>query len=109
MNALVDQFGDALAVVAVPCNQFGHQNWHGDDELLNSLRHVRPGKGFEPKFLLTSKVDVNGTNTHPLFDFLKKALPTPVGPADKDADILANNVASIVWSPVRRSDISWSY
>ena len=30
------------------CSQFGHQTNEGDDEFLNTLKHVRPGGGFEP-------------------------------------------------------------
>jgi len=40
-------------------------------EILNCLKHVRPGDGFEPNFELTVKVDVNGPNEHPLYTFLK--------------------------------------
>ena len=40
-------------------------------EILNTLKYVRPGGGFEPSFELTVKVDVNGPNEHPLFSFLK--------------------------------------
>jgi len=40
-------------------------------EILNSLKYVRPGGGFEPNFELTVKVDVNGPNEHPLYSFLK--------------------------------------
>jgi len=40
-------------------------------EILNSLKYVRPGHGFEPNFELTLKVDVNGPIEHPLYTFLK--------------------------------------
>ena len=30
---------------------------------------------FNAKFVITSKVEVNGSNAHPLFDFAKAALP----------------------------------
>ena len=74
MNSLADKFGDKLAILGFPCNQarpthaharrstrepaeltalyacsqFGHQTNEGDDEFLNTLKHVRPGGGFEP-------------------------------------------------------------
>jgi len=40
-------------------------------EILNSLKYVRPGNGFEPNFELTTKIDVNGPDEHPLYSFLK--------------------------------------
>ena len=40
-------------------------------EILNSLKYVRPGNGFEPNFELTEKIDVNGPNEHPLYTYLK--------------------------------------
>jgi len=40
-------------------------------EILNCLKYVRPGDGFEPNFELTVKIDVNGPNEHPLYSFLK--------------------------------------
>jgi glutathione peroxidase len=43
-------------VLAFPCNQFGHQENSGGQEILNALRHVRPGNGFEPKCILLDKV-----------------------------------------------------
>lgn len=43
-------------------------------EILNSLKFVRPGGGFEPNFELTERIDVNGPNEHPLYTFLKVGL-----------------------------------
>jgi len=40
-------------------------------EILNTLKYVRPGEGFEPAFPLTKKTDVNGKNEHPLYTYLK--------------------------------------
>ncbi|KAG8449506.1 hypothetical protein GDO86_016231 [Hymenochirus boettgeri] len=38
-----------------------------NEEILNSLKYVRPGNGFEPSFTLFQKCDVNGKDTHPKF------------------------------------------
>ena len=48
MNALAEKYGDKLTILGFPCNQFGHQTNEGNDEFLNTLKHVRPGGGFEP-------------------------------------------------------------
>ena len=48
MNALKEKYGDDLIILGLPCNQFGHQCYDKDFELLNTLKHVRPGEGYEP-------------------------------------------------------------
>ena len=42
-----------------PCNQFGHQENSSGEEILNALKHVRPGNGFEPKGIMFDKVGVD--------------------------------------------------
>ena len=55
-----------LEVLGFPCDQFGHQE-PGNDKEIASFCEVNYGVTFP----LFSKVDVNGPNTHPVFDFLK--------------------------------------
>lgn len=82
LNALKTEYGLAngtaedpkkcyLDVVGFPCNQFGHQEPSENFELMNTLKHVRPGYGFVPNFLLTGKLLVNGQDESPVFTFLK--------------------------------------
>ena len=47
---------NSQVILAFPTNQFGHQENCDGQEILNSLRHVRPGKGFEPKCVMLDKV-----------------------------------------------------
>jgi len=105
MNALADKFGEQLVILAFPCNQFGHQENGDGDEILQNLKHVRPGNGYEPKLVLMEKCLVNGEGTHPVFDWLKSALPTP----HDEPDALMSNPLHIIWSPVKRSDVSWNF
>ena len=57
MNELCERFGDEkLAILAFPTNQFGHQENGDGPEIMNSLKHVRPGNGFEPKAIMLQKV-----------------------------------------------------
>jgi len=83
--------------------------WHqenGDgDEILQNLKHVRPGEGYEPKLVLMEKCLVNGEGTHPVFDWLKSALPAP----HDDPEPFMANPLFITWAPVKRSDISWNF
>ena len=54
-------------VLGFPCNQFGAQE-PGDEKEIASFCAVNYGVTF-PMF---AKVDVNGANAHPLYQFLKK-------------------------------------
>ncbi|KAG8436188.1 hypothetical protein GDO86_007334, partial [Hymenochirus boettgeri] len=94
-----------LQVLAFPCNQFGHQENSSNQEILNILKHVRPGGGYEPNFPVFEKCDVNGEKEHPIFTFLKEKLPFP----SDDSMSLMQDPKSIIWSPVRRNDISWNF
>lgn len=122
MNDLVEKFGDQCAVLGFPSNQFGHQTNEGNDEFLNTLKHVRPGDGFEPKCDLFGKLNVNGANAHPLFKWLKQSIMVPGdelgdragnGVDDIDALILPRGAFDAttvsLWSPVARSDIAWNF
>ena len=55
MNDLCQKYGDKLVILAFPTNQFGHQENSNGEEILNTLKHVRPGNGFEPKCILFQK------------------------------------------------------
>ena len=60
MNDLADKFGDKLAILGVPSNQFGHQTNENDKEFVNTLKYVRPGNGFEFKGEIFACSKVNG-------------------------------------------------
>ena len=57
-----------FSVLGFPCNQFGGQE-PGDASQIEQFCSVNYGVTF-PMF---AKVDVNGSNAHPLFQYLKKA------------------------------------
>jgi len=59
-----------LVVMGFPCNQFGKQE-PGNDQQIATFCTTR----FNVTFPMFAKVDVNGSETHPLFDFLKSSLP----------------------------------
>ena len=63
-----------LEVLAFPCNQFKQQE-SGSDEEIKQFCDSR----FNIKFPLFSKIDVNGDNTHPLFNYLKTQAPGLLG------------------------------
>jgi len=57
-------------VLGFPCNQFGHQEPGSADEI-RSFCDMR----FGVTFPLFQKIDVNGADTHPLYQFLKAEAP----------------------------------
>lgn len=105
MNELCEKFGNQLVVLAFPSNQFGHQENGGGEEILNTLRYVRPGNGFIPQAVMFDKVDVNGENEHPIFTWLKTHLPAP----SDNPESFMSDPKFIIWSPVKRTDISWNF
>lgn len=83
---------------------FFQENGNGE-EIYNSLKYVRPGKGYEPHFQLMEKCAVNGKTSHPVFEFLRNRLQSP----SDDGVSLMGNPALIIWEPVTRTDISWNF
>ncbi|MEX9251486.1 glutathione peroxidase [Pseudenterobacter timonensis] len=59
-----------LVVLGFPCNQFGKQEPGGVDDIAQTC-YINYGVSF-PMF---EKVEVNGAATHPVFRYLKEALP----------------------------------
>lgn len=71
---LFKKYEDAdVVALGFPSNQFGMQEPAKSDEILNCYKYVRPGKGWEPhpKFTIMDKVDVNGDEAKPFYNFLK--------------------------------------
>lgn len=67
IQKLYDEFSpQGLVVIGFPCDQFAHQE-PGDDSQIEEFCQLNYGVSFP----LSTKVDVNGKNTHPVFAFLK--------------------------------------
>ncbi len=56
-----------LEIIGFPCNQFAKQDPAGNEEI-HSFCQLNYGVTFD----MFQKIDVNGDNTHPLYQFLKK-------------------------------------
>ncbi len=75
LQVLYDRFeAQGFAVLGFPCNQFRDQD-PAPDEAIATFCQVNYGVRF-PMF---AKVEVNGTNAHPLFQFLKREAPGVLG------------------------------
>lgn len=58
-----------LVVIAFPCNQFGNQEKGSNEEVCSILQTK-----YKASYLITEKIEVNGENTHPVYQFLKQEI-----------------------------------
>ena len=78
LQALYQRFKDqGFSVLGFPCNQFGGQEPGTADEIQDFCE-----KKFSVTFPLFAKIDVNGPDTHPLYQQLKSAKPGLLGSQD---------------------------
>jgi glutathione peroxidase len=63
-----------LVILGFPCNQFGNQE-PGDEQSISENCLVNYGVTF-PMF---SKIEVNGENAHPIYQYLKNEISGPNG------------------------------
>ena len=63
-----------FAVLGFPCDQFGHQEPGAEAEIRKFC-----ALNYDVSFPLFAKISVNGTDAHPLYQFLKAARPGLLG------------------------------
>ncbi len=61
-------------ILAFPCNQFGSQEPNSNDLINNFCK-----ANYNVTFPIFEKIDVNGINSHPIYDFLKDKAPGVLG------------------------------
>lgn len=75
LQALYNQYASqGFTILGFPCNQFGQQE-PGSTTDIQSFCEMR----FGVTFPLFQKIDVNGANAHPLYQYLTKAAPGILG------------------------------
>jgi glutathione peroxidase len=75
LQSLHEQYGHrGLVVIGSPCNQFGGQDPESADRI---QAHCQINHGVT--FTLTEKIEVNGKNAHPVFEWLKTQAPGLLG------------------------------
>ena len=74
LEELYKKYEGKLEVLAFPCNQFGSQEPGSEEEIQGFCSTT-----FSTTFPLFSKIEVNGDNAHPLYNFLKSANPGVLG------------------------------
>lgn len=92
---------EGLVILGFPCNQFGGQE-PGDAESISSNCLVNYGVSF-PMF---EKVNVNGPDSHPIFQYLRQEKPADE-PNSKSADLIAGTKG--MREEFDSSDIIWNF
>ncbi|MEM9362976.1 MAG: glutathione peroxidase [Bacteroidota bacterium] len=67
LQQLSDKYDEKLAVIGLPCNQFGKQESGDANEIQNFCE-----RNFGVTFLMTEKINVKGSKQHPLYTWLTK-------------------------------------
>ena len=75
LQALYEKYREqGFEVLGFPCNQFGGQEPGGEEQIAAFCE-----TNYGVTFPLFAKVDVNGDDVHPLFQYLKKEAPGVLG------------------------------
>jgi glutathione peroxidase len=79
LEELQREFGtEGLQVLGFPCNQFGGQEPGTDAEIQEFCT-----ANYSVSFPVFAKIDVNGADADPLYDYLRAADPGTFGPDDR--------------------------
>jgi glutathione peroxidase len=79
LEKLFEEYADrGLVVLGFPCDQFGHQEPGTEDEIATFCE-----TSFGVTFPMFSKIDVNGKDAHPLYQWLKSEKKGMLGGAIK--------------------------
>ena len=104
LEALYQKYKDqGFVIVGFPCDQFAHQE-PGSDEQIAEFCRINHGVTFP----LMKKVDVNGKDAHPIFEFLKSQAPSEEYKGLK-AKATRTMLKGISKSVEKDSDILWNF
>ena len=104
LEALYQKYKDqGLTIVGFPCDQFAHQEPGSNEEIAEFCR-LNHGVTFQ----LMSKIDVNGPDANPVFEYLKSAAPAEEykGLKAKAAHAMLKGLSKSV---EKDSDILWNF
>ena len=104
LEALYQKYKDqGLVIVGFPCDQFAHQEPGSNEEIAEFCR-INHGVTFQ----LMKKIDVNGPNADPIFEYLKSAAPVEEykGLKAKATHTLLKGISKSV---EKDSDILWNF
>ena len=104
LEALYQKYKDqGLVIIGFPCDQFAHQEPGSDEEIAEFCR-LNHGVTFP----LMKKIDVNGENAHPIYNYLKSVAPTEEykGIKAKASHTLFKSISKSV---EKEGDIMWNF
>lgn len=104
LEALYQKYKDqGLVIIGFPCDQFAHQEPGSDEEIAEFCR-LNHGVTFQ----LMKKVNVNGKEAHPIFEYLKSQAPTEEykGIKAKASHKLFKTISKSV---EKEGDIMWNF
>jgi glutathione peroxidase len=79
LQQLYEAYADrGLVILGFPCDQFGHQEPGTDSEIYQFCK-----TNFGVSFPLFKKINVNGPDAHPLYQYLRKEMPGAIGDSIK--------------------------
>jgi len=94
-----------FTVLGFPSNQFANQN---PENSLQTASQCQLNYGVE--FPMYEVVEVNGENTHPLFDHLKSAVePRPINKASIEEAILIDTIQQLHPTYLIGNNIRWNF
>lgn len=104
LEALYQKYKEqGLVILGFPCDQFAHQEPGSDEEIAEFCR-INHGVTFQ----LMKKIDVNGENAHPIFEYLKSQAPKEEYKGLK-AKATHTMLKGISKSAKKESDILWNF
>ena len=104
LEALYQKYKDqGFVIVGFPCDQFAHQE-PGSDEQIAEFCRINHGVTFP----LMKKIDVNGKDAHPIFEYLKSQAPSEEykGLKAKATHAMLKGISKSV---EKESDILWNF
>ena len=106
LEKLNEQYKDkGLVVIGFPCNQFAEQDPGTDDEI-SQFCQLNYGVTFQ----IMKKIDVNGSDEHPIFTYLKsQAGFAGFNPAHPIAKILDELLSKANPDYAKTPDIKWNF
>ena len=104
LEALYQKYKEqGLVILGFPCDQFAHQEPGSDEEIAEFCR-INHGVTFP----LMKKIDVNGENAHPIFEYLKSQAPKEEYKGLK-AKATHTMLKGISTSAQKEGDILWNF
>ncbi|MBO7070192.1 MAG: glutathione peroxidase [Bacteroidales bacterium] len=105
LEALYKKYKDqGLVVIGFPCDQFGHQEPGTNEEIAEFCR-VNHGVTFP----LMDKIDVNGENAHPIFQWLYSQKPFEGFGEGETAQFMDQMLSSRDPEYASNPDIKWNF